>query len=174
MVLLKDLKLALYSSYYTSTIYQTLSDAYQEYLPTTSCSLLSDPTFSNLIDNMNKELEKLSDWCKANKLFVNHAKSNAMVIPPKQCVSHNDIALKHNNKPILLTNKFEYLGVTLDSKLDFHAHIELIENKISRSIGIICKMRNFFPRDILLKLYYSLVHPLLLHGLFVWGSTFKT
>ena len=109
---------------------------------------------------MNKELDKLSVWCKANKLSVNPTKSNAMAIPPKHCVSFNDIALKYGNKrPILLTNKIKYLGVPLDSELHFHAHIKLIENKISRSIGIICKLRNFFGRDILLKLYYSLVHP---------------
>ena len=88
-----------------------------------SCLLLSDPTFSNVIDNMNIELDKLSDWCKANELSVNPAKSNAMIIPPKHCVSYNDVALKHDNKPIALTNEVEYAGVTLDSKLDFHAHI---------------------------------------------------
>ena len=110
--------------------------------------LISDSTFSNLIDNMNKELDKVSDWSKANKLSVNPAKSNAMLISPKHSVSYNDIALKYNNKPISLTNKVKYLGVILESKLDYHAHITLIENKTSRSMGMICKLRNFFPRSI--------------------------
>ena len=110
------------------------------------------------------------DRCKPNKLSVNPAKSNAMVISPKHGISYNDIALKYDNKPILLTNEVKYLCVTLHSKLDFHAHIKLIENKISRSLGKICKLRNFFPHDIPLKLYYSLVHPLLLYGSFYYNT----
>ena len=97
-----------------------------------------------------------------------------MVISLKHCVLCIDIVLKHNNKPILLTNEVKYLRATSDSKLAFHAHIKLNANKILKSIGIIRKLRNFFMRDILLKLYYSLVHPLLLYGLLVWDSTFKT
>ena len=78
---------------------------------------------------MNKEFDKLSDWCKANKSSVN----------PRKIQCNNNfsqtlrlIALKYDNEPILLTNKVRYFGATLHSKLDFHAHMKLIENKISR------------------------------------------
>ena len=46
----------------------------------------------------------------------------------------------------------------------------MIENKISRSIGIIIK--SFLPPSALLKLYHALVHPHLLYGLLVWGTTY--
>ena len=52
--------------------------------------------------------------------------------------------------------------------------MQLIENKISRAVGIISKLKHIFPSDALLKLYYSLLHPYLLYGLPIWGSTYKT
>ena len=45
------------------------------------------------------------------------------------------------------------------------------ENKLSRSIGIIIKLKSFLPPTALLKLNYVLVHPHLLSGLLVWATT---
>ena len=46
---------------------------------------------------------------------------------------------------------------------------------MSRAVGIISKLRYFFPLATLLLLYYSLVHPHLLFGLLVlWGNTYST
>ena len=62
----------------------------------------------------------------------------------------------------------------MDSQLTFNSHIKMIENKISRSIGIIIKLKSFLPPSALLKLYYALVHPHLLYGLLVWGTTYTS
>ena len=50
----------------------------------------------------------------------------------------------------------------------------MIDNKISRSIGIIVKLKSFLPPSALLKLYHALVHPHLLYGLLVRGTTFTS
>ena len=50
----------------------------------------------------------------------------------------------------------------------------MIKSKISRSIGIIIKLKSFLPPSALLKLYYALVHPHLLYGLLVWGATYTS
>ena len=66
----------------------------------------------------------------------------------------------------------KYLGINLDTKLDFKSHIANIETKISRSVGIISKLRFLFPSSTLLLLYFTLIHPHLLYGLPLWGCTF--
>jgi len=38
---------------------------------------------------------------------------------------------------------------------------------MSKAVGIICKLKTLLPKEILLKLYYALVHPQLLYGLLV-------
>ena len=58
--------------------------------------------------------------------------------------------------------------------MKFDGHIKSVSNKISRSIGIFYKLKNIVNHSCLKTLYYSFVHPYLLYGLIVWGSTFTT
>ena len=58
--------------------------------------------------------------------------------------------------------------------LNFRKHIEVIENKLSRSLAILFKLKPVLPQNALLKLYYAMVHPYLIYGLVAWGSTFPS
>ena len=49
-----------------------------------------------------------------------------------------------------------------------------LESKIARSIGVISKLKQVLPTSALRTLYYSMIHPHLLYGIVIWGSTFKT
>ena len=49
-------------------------------------------------------------------------------------------------------------------------HIESICQKISKSIGIIAKIRHYVPRRILLSVYNSLIVPYLTYGICCWGN----
>ena len=68
----------------------------------------------------------------------------------------------------------KYLGVIMDDKLNFGDHIKIIENKVARGVGILSKLKHFLPQTILLQLYHTLVHSLLLYGIIIWGNTFPT
>ena len=50
----------------------------------------------------------------------------------------------------------------------------MIETKVSRAIGIISKIKPFFPAKALICLYYSLLHPHLLYEIVIWASTFDS
>ena len=65
----------------------------------------------------------------------------------------------------------KYLGVTINSRLNFDDHINLFCCKILRSIGGLAKLRRVLPLQDLQNLYYSLIHPHLLYGIIIWGST---
>ena len=67
--------------------------------------------------------------------------------------------MKVNNVEINPCKNVKYLGVQIDSQLRFNSHVRMIENKISKSIEIIIKLKSFSPPTALLKLYYALVHP---------------
>ena len=58
--------------------------------------------------------------------------------------------------------------------LNFDFHISKIAYKISRTFGIISKIRHYLPEIALLKIYYAQIHSYLLYGLIIWGSTFPT
>ena len=75
---------------------------------------------------------------------------------------------------IKVEHTLKYLGVILDDKLTFGDHIKILVNKVARGVGILTKLEHFFPQNILLQLYYTLVHSQLLYGIIIWGNTFPT
>ena len=68
----------------------------------------------------------------------------------------------------------KYLGVLIDSNLSWQYHINYISLKISKTIGIISRLRYVLPTSILLHIYRSLIHPYVSYGLSVWGQTSKS
>ena len=125
---------------------------------------------------MKKDLNGISEWFTANKLTINPSKSNVLVIPPKLSQPLPNVDLSINNSPLPFCLSAKYLGVTLDTQLNFDKHISSVENKISRGVGIISKLRHYLPLPTcaILQLYCSLIHTHLLYGLVVWGSAYKS
>ena len=68
----------------------------------------------------------------------------------------------------------KYLGLTIDMNLNFDFHILNIAYKISRTVGIISKIRHYLPETALMKIYYAQIHFYLLYGLIMEGFTFST
>ena len=62
----------------------------------------------------------------------------------------------------------------IDATLTWKPHIEKICKTISRSIGILYKIRPFVNIKILKTLYYSLIYPYLIYAIEVWGSADST
>ncbi len=64
---------------------------------------------------------------------------------------------------------FNFLGLTLDTHLNWHKHIEKVANKYSRTIGIINKLKHVLPLSIKITLYNSLILPHINYCLMIWG-----
>ena len=52
----------------------------------------------------------------------------------------------------------KYLGVIIDSSLSWKHHILSLTKKISRSIGIMYKLRPFLPLKVMKNVYYSSIY----------------
>ena len=87
----------------------------------------------------------------------------------KQCIT-----IKINMKTINEKYFIKYFGVLIYSTLSWKYHISNISKKISRSIGIMYKLRPFLPLKVLRKVYYSLIYSHITYAIEVCGSTFKT
>ena len=123
---------------------------------------------------VNKELKWLNHWLNVNRLALNISKTNFVIFhtfnkPPKE-----SITLKIKGKAISEEKYAKYLGVLVDSALNWKAHIQNVSKKIARSLGVMYRIRPFVTPTILKNIYYSLVYPHLLYGILVWGSAFDT
>ena len=142
--------------------------------------LYADKNFKKLEIVLNTELKKLSNWLIANKLTLNINKSHFVIFSPRQKKMNYQPVIKifDNNSQhrIALERKdyIKYLGVFLDKHLSWKPHIDYISLKISKTIGLISKLRHSVPVQILISLYNSLILPYLSYGIVAWGRTGKT
>ena len=79
-----------------------------------------------------------------------------------------------NNYCIKQVTEMKYLGVILDNKVNWHNHIQYICTKLAKAAGIIFKIRNKAPQNVLMLLYHSLVGTYLRYGIASWGSAKTT
>ena len=67
--------------------------------------------------------------------------------------------LAFNNNNVSETNSQKHLGVVLDNRLSFENYLKMILNKVNKTIGLLCKLRNVLPRSALLTIYTSFIRP---------------
>ncbi|EDO38149.1 predicted protein, partial [Nematostella vectensis] len=73
-----------------------------------------------------------------------------------------------NSKEIEQVDSFKFLGIYIDSKLNWQSHINIVCQKIAKNIGIIRYISRYLPQKALMTLYYSLVYPYLTYGNILW------
>ena len=123
---------------------------------------------------VNDELNNVNNWLCANKLSLNIDKSNFVIFHPSQKKVQFPINLKIKNKILEEKKHVKYLGIIMDCNLNWKQHIHELSKKISRSIGILCKLRHYVPQSILIQIYYSIIYPFLIYGVVIWGNTYKS
>ena len=78
---------------------------------------------------LNNELSKVSDWLAANKLSLNVDKSNFLHFTSEK--ASKSINIKINDMLVEEKESTKYLGVMIDNKLQWKAHIEVTIIKLS-------------------------------------------
>jgi hypothetical protein len=120
---------------------------------------------------VNKDLSLLFQWLCANRLSLIIAKTEFLIFRPPRRTLPERIVLSLNNKKIYESYKMKYLGLILDTRLTFKAHINELSKKLSQSIGMFYKIRQLSSPQILLSLYHALFSSHLTYGLPIWGNT---
>ena len=70
---------------------------------------------------MNKDLANVYNWLQANKLHLNPAKSNYIVVAPKMKAKPSQICLILNDTEIPYSSNVKYLGVHVNYQSNFQA-----------------------------------------------------
>ena len=107
-----------------------------------TCLMLKHLNFSTLKSILSYQVSCLIDWCKSNKLPINPQKAHALLIAPKLNKTNTDFVVKRDDAFIKTENCVKYLGILIDSNLNFRFHLEKIENKLSKSLEILYKLKH--------------------------------
>ena len=117
-----------------------------------TCILIYSPKTSTLAENINSELAIVDEWTVVNKITANPEKSLALIVPPKINDPMPDIQLHLNSNSATVEDFVKYLGITIDARLNFDVRINTLARKISRSLGVITKLKQILPRKTLRSL----------------------
>ena len=115
-------------------------------------------------EDIDRDLESLSNWLEANKLVLNLEKTVQMNIGNSASSSH-----KLNNQVILINAVCKYLGLYVDNRLNFSSHIDYVKMRLSKQCWIVSKLRHYVPRNLLIEYYKSNVNPIIQYGVIVYG-----
>ena len=100
----------------------------------------SNQSYEALIKNVNEELQKLSIWFRSNNLSLNVTKTQYMMFGKRYVQNCKVIML--NNEKLTQVHEVKFLGVYIDSKLNWKYHINITSNKIACNLSIINKIHN--------------------------------
>ena len=127
------------------------------------------------MSEVNKELEKVVEWFNANELIINYDKTSVLYFHNKTNPCNiNDVQIFINNINLNVSSSVKFLGILLDDTLSFQDHRLYITNKISKNIGVLCKLRVFLPEKVLFMLYNCLILPYLHYCNITWAGVGTT
>ena len=103
---------------------------------------------------------------------MNVAKTVCMVFSPKKN-SDNKIRVKLCDQELHIQTNTKFLGVWLDSNLDWNKHFSFICSKLKQNTGLIRRCKNLLTTSMLRSIYFTHIHGHLSYSILVWGSTIK-
>jgi hypothetical protein len=118
-------------------------------------------------DKLQTEINNLSRWCSANRLFINVSKCNVMSFYR----TLNPVLFNYYLDGNLLSRVTSIvdLGVTFDRRLTFSLHINKIVLKANSMLGFIIRMtKEFLDVFSCVQLFISLVRSHLEYAVTVW------
>ena len=97
-------------------------------------------SYGEVVEIINNELLKVSDWLMANKLTINLEKNHYMIFHRsrlKDC-DKRDVIIQDRIISHVTSTKF--LGVIIDDKLKWNLHIVYMKNKIASPMAFYIKL----------------------------------
>ena len=129
--------------------------------------LITGKSLKSIKKHTNIDLKLLCNWLKANKIS---SKIEAILFRhPIKNIDY-DLKLKIDGKIIFVTNSVKYLGIHLDTHLNWKHHIHELSMKLSRATGMLSKIRHYVSYNTLISIYYAIFSSHMTYGCQIWGQ----
>ena len=129
--------------------------------------------FAELEQATNSELTILYSWIKADKLSLNIAKTEFMVVSSRQkflAENCSELNTQLDNQPISRVEYAKSLGLIVDDRLSRSNYIKELCRKISSAIGALRRIRSLIFQSTAVQIYKALTQPHLDYCAPVWGG----
>ena len=149
-----------------------------------ACNLYADDTlvycFANNVDTLrectNDSIACIKQWYDKNKLVINTAKSNVMVVSIKQChvlSGATNIDVRLGNENIKQIDCIDYLGFKLDAHLTWNYQIDAVCTKLVFIISRLCRLRHVLAPRISMYIYQGIIQTRFDYAITIMGIYFQ-
>ena len=107
----------------------------------------SSKSLNHLETILNCELKSVTEWMKCNRLAVNISKTNFILFHSSKLKPNQSLRIKIDDVYIKQVDSTKYLGITFDSNLTWRSHINELCLKLSKTVGILSKVRHFVDNN---------------------------
>ena len=132
--------------------------------------IIKNKSESTLAKKLNQDLKSLTKWLRANKISLNAKKTEFIIFESKWKRKKNNLKIKLDGKKLIPSSFIKYLGIFIDKHLDWSIHSDFISSKLSRSIGMLAKLKKFLPQNQLRSVYFSIFSSHMNYASIVWGQ----
>jgi hypothetical protein len=133
--------------------------------------------FGSNLQELNRNLvmfiKILEKWFLSNKLTVNLDKT-CYTLFSSTGVNDCKFDVLFYNKRVPYVDNCKYLGIIIDSRLKWDAHIDSLYTSLLKFPSVFFKLRTIIPKDSLKMIYYALVHSKILYGIEAYGVANST
>ncbi len=123
---------------------------------------------------LNDCLNDLKKWCMLNGLKINISKTKYIVFyksndymsarEPKGCI-------KLDGEDIELLDNFKYLGIILDSNLNYKSHCELIDKKLSNALAKLYTIKRMVNEKFIKSVLSAYAISTVDYGIIFWANS---
>ena len=122
---------------------------------------------------LQNELKKVHEWCEVNLLTINCKKSQWMKTKIIERNDDTNVLFKLGEKPLGKVNEYKYLGLTIDTKLNFATHRDNLINRVNLKINFFRKIRKFITIQSASLIYKATILPILEYADFIFDQNIQ-
>ena len=121
-------------------------------------------------NHMNHDLDLIRQWAQDWRMSFNPnpQKQAAEVLFSRKRNGVEHQVILFNNIPVTKVDEHKHLGIILDKKLSFSAHIKSAISKTRKGIGLLKYLSTYLPRHTLNELFKLYVRPHLDYGYVIY------
>ena len=146
---------------YINDLPNCLWEASPRIFPDDTNITLTAKTLTELKLALTPELSNLNCWLRANRLSLNVAKTELMIIGSRQRLNTqcDEVDIQIDDEIIKRVDCTKSLGFTIDDRLSWSNHVDEICRKVSTAIGALKRIRHFISANTALQIYNALILP---------------
>ena len=134
--------------------------------------LYTGKELKSLIPKINSSLDKIYNWFSTNKLSLNVEKTNYILFHrARQKLPDSSPTIQIDSKTVSRVSVTKFLGIYLDQNMNWKEHIRIKSNQIAKVNGVLCRLKNQLPQDILKTIYNCLILPHINYAITSFGNT---